>query len=373
MQPVARRRVRLVALDAFRGITIAAMILVNNPGTWNDVYPALQHAVWNGWTPTDLIFPFFLFIVGVAITLSIGAGVSPGQNRLHLCGKIVRRALLIFALGIFLNGFPRFDWSVLRIPGVLQRIAVCYFFASLIVLTVGVRAQALTAVALVAGYWVLMHFVPVPGYGAGGLEPTTNLAAYVDDTLLHGHLLHAGWDPEGVLTTLPALATTLAGVLTGVWLRSGRPHGERIAGLLVAGNLGLVLGEILDAWWPINKNLWTGSYVLLTAGMALNVLGACDWLIDFKGYRRWATPFVVFGMNPIVAYVLSSLTAKAMLLWPVGQPDGSMINLQQYVFATFFAPMATAASASLFYALAYVLLWLGITAVLYRNRAVIKI
>jgi len=363
----------LVALDAFRGITIAAMILVNNPGTWNDVYPSLQHAAWNGWTPTDLIFPFFLFIVGVAVTLSIGERPPPGQMRWQLGVKIVRRGLLICALGLFLNGFPRFDWSVLRIPGVLQRIAACYLFASLIVLTMGVRAQAAIAVALVGGYWALMRFVPVPAYGVGGLQPETNLAAYVDDTLLHGHLLHAGWDPEGLLTTLPALATTLAGVLTGVWLRAGRPHAERIAALLVAGNLAVALGGLLDAWWPINKSLWTGSYVLLTAGMALNVLGVCDWLIDFKGYRRWATPFVVFGMNPIVAYVLSSLTAKAMLLWPVTRTDGSITNLQQYVFQTFFGPVGSALNASLFYALAYVLFWLGITAVLYRNRAVIKI
>ena len=361
----------MISLDAFRGITIAGMILVNNPGTWSDVHPALRHAAWDGWTPADVIFPFFLFIVGVAITLSIGAHAAPGQRRWRRCGKITRRALLIFALGVFLNGFPRFDWSVLRIPGVLQRIAVCYFCASLIVLTMGVRAQALTAVALVAVYWVLMRFVPVHVTGGSGAE--ANLAAYIDARWLHGHLLHAAWDPEGLLTTLPALATTLAGVLTGAWLRSGRPHAERIAGLVVFGNLGLVLGGILNVWWPINKSLWTGSYVLLTGGMALSVLGVCDWLVDFKGYRRWATPFVVFGTNPIVAYVLSSLTAKAMLLWPVTLADGATINLQEYVFATFFAPLASAANASLLYASTYVLLWLGITAVLYRNGAVIKI
>lgn len=367
------RAQRLLSLDAFRGITIAAMILVNNPGTWREVYEPLQHAAWNGWTPTDLIFPFFLFIVGVAITLSFGHRLGRGETQGNLLAKIARRTLIIFGLGIILNGFPHFEWELLRIPGVLQRIALCYFVASLIVLSVGVRGQVVATVGLLIGYWCLMKLVPIPGHAAGGLGPATNLAAYIDRQLLGGHMLYRWWDPEGILSTLPAIATTLSGVLTGHWLRSSRTPLARVAGLFVAGNAGLALGLIMDQWFPINKNLWTSSYVVLTTGMALNFLGMCYWLIDIEGFQRWAKPFVIYGSNPILAYVLSSLLAKVLLLARLTLPDGSKIHLRKYIFDTFFLPVASPINASLLYAVAYVLLWLGITAILYRKRIFITV
>ena len=363
---------RLLSLDAFRGITIAAMILVNNPGAWH-AYAPLQHADWNGCAPADLIFPFFLFIVGVAVTFSIGDRVRRGDQQRALFVKIARRTLIIFALGMLLNGFPYFDWEIMRVPGVLQRIAVCYCVTAVIVLAVGVRGQVITAAVLLIAYWLLMTLVPVPGHGVASLGPATNLGAYVDNRLLRGHLLHHHWDPEGVLSTLPAIATTLSGVLAGHWLRSQRSPVDRVAGLFVAGNGAMVLGLITDAWFPINKSLWSSSYVLFTSGAALNVLGVCYWLIDIQGYRRWAAPFVIYGTNPILAYVLSSLMGKAMLLWKITRADGTRVALRKYIMETFLLPVTSPLNASLLYAVVFVLFWLGVTAYLYRRRIFIKI
>lgn len=364
---------RLVSLDAFRGITIAGMILVNNPGTSTDVYRPLEHAAWNGWTPADLIFPCFLFIVGVALTLSLPPRAVANANRGRLASKVLRRAALIFALGIFLNGFPGMDWSMLRIPGVLQRVALCYGGAALVVLTADIRGQAITAASLLVGYWVLIMFVPSPGASGTVSTPEANWVGYLDRHLLGGHLLYDDWDPEGLLSTLPALATTLFGVITGSWLRSVRDSSERTAGLLIAGTVGVAAGLVLGIWFPINKNLWTSSYAIFSGGAALIVLAACSWLINVKGYRRGLSPFVAYGMNPIVAYVLSSLTTKIMLLWMVVQPDGTRIPLQEYVFTHVFLPIGSPINASLLYAVAYTLVWLGIAGVLYRRGILIKI
>lgn len=364
---------RLQSLDAFRGITIAAMILVNNPGAWNPVYAPLQHAEWNGWTPADLIFPFFLFIVGVAITLSLGERRAGGAPMGELLAKIARRTVIIFALGLFLNAFPYFQWDGLRIPGVLQRIAVCYGAAAIIVLTLNVRGQLATVLLLLVGYWMVMTLVPIPGFKHGHLSPGVNLAAYVDDWLMHDHLLHPHWDPEGALSTLPAIATTLCGVLTGHWLRSSRRPFERVAWLFIAGNIGLVLGQVMDIWFPINKSLWTSSYVVFTTGMALNFLGMCYWLIDIEGFKAWAKPFVIYGTNPILAYVLSSVVGKALILWRVTRPDGTKVIVRRYVLQHVFLPFASPINAALLYAIVYVLFWLGITALLYRRRIFIKI
>lgn len=357
----------------FRGIAIAAMILVNNPGTWRPVYAPLQHAEWNGWTPTDLIFPFFLFIVGVAIALAIAPRASSGEGRRQLLLKIIRRTLIIFALGIIVNGFPNFDWETMRIPGVLQRVAVCYLVACLVVLATGSRGQVVTTLALLVGYWAVMELVPIPGHPAGLLRPGHNLAAYIDDAIMHGHLLHHHWDPEGILSTAPAIATTLTGVLTGQWMRAARTPLARLSGLFIAGNLCLVLGIIMDTWFPINKNLWTSSYVVFTTGMALNFLGVCYWLVDIRQYRRWATPFVIYGTNAILAYMLSTLMAKTLILWRVTQPNGSKVALRHYIFDHVFLQVASPINASLLYAIAYVLFWLGVTAILYRNRIFVKI
>jgi predicted acyltransferase len=362
------RAERLSSLDAFRGITIVAMILVNNPGAWDEVYAPLEHAAWNGWTPTDLIFPFFLFIIGVAITFSLDQRRGRGAGKREILASVAGRTLLIFGLGIFLNGFPLFDWSALRIPGVLQRIALCYGVTSMVVLTSSVRRQSLTALLLVGGSWLLAALTP-----DGWLRPEATLGARLDDTLLRGHLLHEGWDPEGLVSTLPAIATTLAGALTGHWLRSRRPMSARVAGLAFAGVGATGLGLLMDRWCPINKSLWSASYVVFTAGVALIGLAVCVWLIDVRSYRRWATPFIVYGMNPLVAYVLSTLVAKEMFLWRVTRADGRTLDLHRYLFESIFLPLARPIDASLLYSAAYVLVWLGVASLLYRQRVLIKI
>ena len=373
LRPAPAHPQRLLALDALRGIAIAGMILVNNPGTWREVYWPLRHAEWDGWTPADLIFPFFLFIVGVAITLSLAQSIERGADRHRLVVKMLRRTLTVFSLGIILNGFPRFDWSVLRIPGVLQRIALCYCAASIAVLTLRVRGQSLVAAALVIGYWAAMAFLPFPGRAAGSLTPENNLAAYVDRALLRGHLLFDDWDPEGLLSTLPAIATTLGGVLAGQWLRSVRTRSERALGLFAGGFGVLAAGLLLSVWWPINKNLWSSSFAVFSTGAALTLFALCYWLIDVRGYRRWAVPFAAYGTNPIVAYVLSSLLAKVLLLWMVPGPGGARVPFQEYAFDALFLRVAAPINASLLYAVVYVLFWLGITAFLYRQRIVIKV
>jgi predicted acyltransferase len=372
-RPPPHRTERLLALDAFRGISIAGMILVNNPGNWKDVYRPLQHSGWNGCTPADLIFPFFLFIVGVAMALSFANRREPGRRQARLWRSIARRTLILFALGLALNGFPYYDWSTIRIPGVLQRIALCYGAAAVILLTTAVREQVIATATLLLGYWAAMTLIPVPGFGAGLFGPDQNLAAYIDHAVLAGHTLYAGWDPEGVLSTLPAIATVLSGVLAGHWLRSTRSPLERANGLFVAGNVALMVGLIADGWFPINKNLWSPAFVCFTSGVALNVFGLCYWLIDVQGYRRWATPFVIYGTNPILAYVLSSLMAKVLLLLPIPLSDGSHVHARKFIFERVFLPMASPINASLLYAIAYVLFWLGLTALLYRRRIFIKI
>lgn len=364
---------RMLSLDVFRGITIAGMILVNNPGTWSAVYPPLKHAEWHGWTPTDLIFPFFLFIVGVAITLAFARRMEAGGSKRDLYWKIFRRTAIIFALGLFINGFPYFDLAKIRIPGVLQRIAVCYFFASLVFLWTGWRGQAIAAAALLVAYWALMMLVPVPGYGAGDLSQQGNLAAYIDRALLAGHTYTPVYDPEGILSTLPAIATTLFGVLAGHWLRADRSPFEKAVGLFAFGMIGVVLGWVWNWWFPINKPLWTSSYVLFTGGLALQFLAFCYWLIDIKGYRKWSKPFVIFGVNALAVFVLSAILGRLMTLWRIPRADGSMGNLKTFIYDHLFASWAQPVNASLMFAIFYVLFWLGVMAILYRKRIIIKV
>jgi predicted acyltransferase len=341
---------RLVSLDAFRGLTIAAMVLVNNPGTWAAVYPPLRHAPWHGLTPTDVVFPFFLFIVGLAVPPSL-----EGRRPLAALARVIRRALVIFALGLVLNGFPGFDWSTIRIPGVLQRIAVCYLIAAVLFLTTGWRTRAGVAAALLLGYWGAMTLIPVPGYGTGRLDPEGNLAAWVDRTLLGPHLWRPArvYDPEGILSTVPAVATVLLGVLAGQWVRTARTPRTKVTGLVLAGALGLALGAEWANWFPLNKALWTSSYAVLTAGLALLAFAACYWAIELCGWTRWAGAFVVFGVNALALYVLSSLAAIALTVIRVA--DGR--TLHTVVFERVFTPWLRPADASLGYAVAYVLVW----------------
>lgn len=364
---------RLLSLDAFRGVTIAGMLLVNNPGTWSAIHPPLAHAPWHGWTPTDLIFPFFLFIVGVAMTFSFATRAERGDDRRALMLNAMRRAAVLFALGLVLHGFPDYlDISDLRIPGVLQRIALAYLAASAIVLYFGRNAQVMAAAILLLGYWAVMMLVPVPGGSAGVLEPGLDIGAYIDRAVFGtSHLWSQArtWDPEGLLSTLPAVGTVLLGVFAGAWLRSDRDPSTRAVGLFLAGNAGLVLGLMWHPLFPINKNLWTSSYVIFTAGMACHFLAVCYWLIDVKGYRRWAMPFVIFGVNAIAAFFLSGLFARILTMIPA--PGGT--TLKGFLYGTLFEPFLSPVNASLAYAVSFVLLWLGIMTVFYRRGVFIKV
>lgn len=355
-------------------MTIVGMILVNTPGSIDHVYPPLMHAAWHGWTCADLIFPFFLFIVGVAITLSLPDPHVVHVHRRSIVMRALRRCLILFSLGLLLYNFPQYHFSTLHIPGVLQRIALCYLFAVLVFLNTTIWGQTAVTVGLLALYWALMTLIPIPSAGAGMLEPDRNLAVYVDTLLLHGHLAYGTWDPEGVLSTVPAVATTLVGILAGHWLRTpGRSIGEKTCGFITTGIVAIMMGQAMDRWFPINKNLWTSSYVVFTGGMALLVFAVCYWLVDGNGYRRVATPFVIFGMNPILVYVLATLGSRLLDLYTVSRPDGTLLTLKTLLYEDYFASWAGPTNGSLLFALAYLIIWLAPMAVLYHKRIFVRI
>jgi predicted acyltransferase len=363
---------RIRSLDAFRGLTVAAMILVNNPGSWSFVYPPLRHAEWDGWTPTDLIFPFFLFIVGVSLVVSFTRRELAGATRRELVRKALLRGLLIVLVGLLLSGFPQYDLSRIRIPGVLQRIGVVYALAALVFLGFGPTARRWIAAALLLGYWLLLTMVPVPGGGVADLTASGNLGAWLDRLLLNGHLWTPEFDPEGLLSTLPAVATCLIGSFAGERLLTDRPPAERTAGLFLAGAALLLAGLVWNSWFPINKGLWSSSYVLFTGGIACQALAACYWVIDVQGRDRWARPAIVFGTNALFAFVLSGLVARLLGLWKIATPDGA-IPAPQWLFEQVLAPAAGPMVGSLLYALASVALLFLVTAMLYRRRIFIKL
>ncbi len=459
---------RLVSLDVFRGITIAGMVLVNNPGTWSSIYAPLKHAEWHGITPTDYIFPFFLFIVGVAIPMALRKRIAEGISR-DIYFKIITRAATIFALGLIMSAVPFFNFaetqipyflkiasvlglsaalffylrnmpktalvvagSVLailaglwlagfvfvpynvngmRIPGVLQRIAVCYLIVSILFLHTNWKQQALIGSGLLLFYWFLMTAIPVPGCEITTIDDKAcNLAAYLDRSVLgEAHIWRSSkvFDPEGILSTIPALVTTISGVLTGTWLlyspaargrvaefkspsglrendavsaaessadgMAGAATAEKAAGLFFFGVVLVALGWIWSWDFPINKSLWTSSYVLYTSGLALCFLGFCYWLIDVKGYKRWATPFVIFGVNALALFVFSGIFARLLGLIKVTTSDGTDVSLQEWIFDTFFLSIASPINASLMFAVSFILLWLLLMWLLYRRRIYIKV
>jgi len=366
---------RLMSLDVFRGATIAAMLLVNDPGTWNAVYAPLLHAPWHGWTFTDVIFPFFLWITGVSMTLSTAKRISLGAGRADLMLHAFRRSVIIFAIGLFLAGYPYFNFSSIRIPGVLQRIAVCYLIAAAIYLTTTIRGQIQWTGGLLVLYWLLMRLYPVPGYGPGVLEKDGNFAQYIDSLLLSGHMWASSktWDPEGIVSTLPAIATTLFGILTGHILRARKTPAEKTAWMFVMGNALLFYGALMSLWLPINKNLWTSSYSVFMAGLAANAFAFCYWVIDVMGFRKWALPFKIYGMNAIIIFALSGLLGKTALIVKITESDGSRISVWAYVFRHAFAPLASPINASLIFALTYVVLFFGLAYVMYRREWFIKV
>jgi predicted acyltransferase len=356
---------RLRSLDAFRGATIAGMILVNNPGSWSHIHPPLAHAAWHGWTPTDLIFPFFLFIAGVSLTFSFARRRAEGAGTPELLSKIWVRAAIIFGLGLILNLIPAFDLATVRIPGVLQRIAVVYAIAASLSVLLPPRALYWIAALLLVGYWAVMMLVPVPGHGSGVLDPIGNLAQHIDARLLAGHMWKPEWDPEGILSTIPAIATCLLGIFAGRWLQAPRMPAEHVAGMFVWGSAGVVAGWIWSGWFPINKSLWTSSYVLFTGGLAAMGLAACYWVVDVHRRDRWARPFFVFGTNALAAFVLSGLMARILVWWKVPH-DGTMVAVKTRLYDALAARMSPP-DASLAFAAGYVLLWLGLMAILHRR------
>ncbi|HEX6738262.1 MAG TPA: heparan-alpha-glucosaminide N-acetyltransferase domain-containing protein [Vicinamibacteria bacterium] len=356
---------RLVSLDAFRGLTIAFMVLVNNPGSWRFVYWPLEHAPWHGWTPTDLVFPFFLFIVGTALHFS----------RRTSAGAAVRRAAALFGLGLFLNGYPFFHLATWRIPGVLQRIAVCYLAAWAVRRLVGPTGQALVAAGLLALDWALMTQVGLPGGQPPNLEPGANFAAHVDRLFLRGHMwsVTRTWDPEGLVSTLPAIATTLLGCLAGAWLRGPAAPVRKAIGLLGAGLVLLAAGVAWGVSFPVNKALWTSSFVLLTGGLAAAGLGLCYFVADVAGLQRWTRPWTTYGRNAIAVFVGSGLLAKtlALIRWPgpAGQPLSLQARLHAWLFASWLPPFPASAA----YALASVGLWYLVALALDRRGLYLKV
>ena len=312
---IAMKKKRLSSLDAFRGLTIFLMILANCHGDDGAIYSSLEHAAWNGWTFADTVFPSFLFIVGVSLVFSFAEREEDRISQKAFELRIIRRTVILFVLGLLLNSFPSFQLSNIRIPGVLQRIAVCYFFASLIVLKCGLRGRILWLITLLASYWVMMRFVPVPGIGTGVLEPGENFAAWVDSHFLNGYMwsyYNGKWDPEGIVSTIPAIATTLFGVLTGQWLRSSASERRKTAGMLCSGVLLLIAGQILSNWLPINKSIWTSTFSIFMAGLALVCLALFYWFIDIAGFSRWTKPLIILGLNPIALYMLSQILGNVL-------------------------------------------------------------
>lgn len=354
---------------------MAAMVIVNNPGDWGHVYWPLLHAPWNGWTPTDLVFPFFLFIVGVAITLS---------RRSASAASILKRGAVIAGVGLFLAGFPHFDPDRWRIPGVLQRIALCYVAAALLYRHVvrssdGARRPwsmygtlGGTAVALMLGYWALLTLVPVPGGAAGDLSPGADLGAYIDRTVLGGHLWKPDWDPEGLLSTLPAIATTLLGTVAGLWMRSEVSPARKAGGLAVAGIVGLAIGQAWHVVFPINKNLWTSSYVVFTAGGAAVFLALCYWVVDVKGWRRLLQPFVVLGMNALALFALSALLVKTLARIRITTDDGQVLSASRWLYVSLLEPFFAPKNASLLYALLNLALLYLVLLWMYRRKLFLK-
>jgi predicted acyltransferase len=435
---------RLISLDAFRGLTIAGMVLVNNPGTWAHIYDPLEHAAWHGITPTDFIFPFFLFIVGVAIPISLGKRVEEGVDR-KVYWKIFSRSVIIFALGLAISVIPFFqfqatdapDWlkmliwlvmtaalfflllrkfaiaavlaaisiagiigmyaagytvvpynfETMRVFGVLQRIAVCYLIVAMLFLHTNWKQQLGVAVALLLGYWLLMTQIAVPGCEVTTIDDKAcNLAAYIDRVILgENHIWRAGkvFDPEGILSTLPAIATTISGVLTGNWLLSSpsarvveTENGERIrkvSGLFFFGGVLVALGWIWNIYFPFNKSLWTSSYVVFTSGLALCTLGVCYWLIDIKGYRKWSKPFVIFGVNALALFVFSGIMARMIGAYRVAGLEDKPVALQKWVFDTIYSAIAQPVDASLLYAISFILFWLFLMWLLYRKGIFIRV
>jgi len=375
------RAERLMSLDIFRGLMVAGMILVDNPGSDEKAYWAIKHAEWNGWTTADFIFPSFLFLVGVSMMFSFPARLRRGESRQQILLHAFKRSLILIAVGLFVNASPIIGLDVhsWRFEGVTQRIALCYFVAAILVLWSDFRGQFITIVVCLVGYWALLRFVPVPGFGVPGrdipfMDPNRNIAAWLDRKLFTGHLFDGTRDPEGIISTIPAIATTLIGVLTGHWLRSSQAHGKIVARMILFGILGLIAGEVWNVWFPINKYLWTSSFVLFTGGFALVFLAFLYWMLEIKRWRgAWTMPILVFGMNAIAGFVADSLVYGPGYSFTVTGANRADVMWHDAAQARFMSLGLDPANASLLYSIAalafcWLLLW-----PLWRTKIFIKV
>jgi predicted acyltransferase len=372
---IAGVQTRLISLDVLRGITIAFMILVNNNGNERFAYWPLKHAQWNGWTPTDLVFPTFLFVAGVSLVFSSDSRLAKGMSKASLFMHAVRRSIILFLLGLVVNGFPFFHLSTLRIYGVLQRFAVCLLIASALYLwDRGAKSKIVVLIAALIAYWIIMRWIPVPGYGLPTrdiplLDKDANWVAYIDRHIFPGRLYEGTRDPEGLLSNLPALGTALLGMLTAIWLRTKRSNYAKFLGLLGGAIAGLLLGKIWGHWFPINKKLWTSSYVLFAAGCSLLGLSLCYWAIEIKQWKRgWTFPWIVFGSNAIAAYVFSELLSPIL-----GDVTFHHKTLGAIIYSHVFAHVPDPAFGSLLYSLSYVAVCFIPALILYKKKIFIKI
>lgn len=394
---------RLLSLDIFRGMTIAFMILVNNPGDWGNVYAPLLHADWHGCTPTDWVFPFFLFIVGVSIALALSKRKARGDEKSAIVRKILRRTFIIFAIGLFLNGFPYFNFP-LRIAGVLPRIAIVYGITAMIFLYADWKRVIWITVGCLVAYWLMLALIPVPidevmqqaldtgkVMTQGGLfelnplqqfsdnfvqanyQRGVNLQAYIDRHFMPGRLWQKTWDPEGLLSTIPAVGTCLCGVLTGLWIKKEMDVYKKLTGILGVGAILIGVGFVWSLAFPINKNLWTSSYVLYMSGVALLFLGVIYWLVDVLGYRSGMKPFIVFGTNALIIYALSGLIARIFGIIQWTNAAGEIVSIKSWIYNSFFLALFSNMNASLGYAIFNVLLLLGIAWFLYSRKIFIKV
>lgn len=365
---------RLKSLDVFRGATIAGMILVNTPGSWSHVYPPLLHADWHGCTPTDLVFPFFVFIVGVSAWFSFGKFDHKLNSK--AAQKILKRTFVIFLIGLLLNYFPFIHKSIgtLRILGVLQRIALAYGLGTLLCLAIpDLRKLAAVAVLLLLGYWALLRW----GVDSGFYTLEDNLVRKIDLAILGENHVWQGkgipFDPEGLLSTIPAIVTVILGYFTGRILKGAPTGTEAIKNIVLGGAAAIILALIWNNWFPINKSLWTSSFVLYTGGIGMLILALLYWIIDIKKWRGWTFPFVVFGSNALFVYILSIVWVKIYFLIKIPGEDGISRNAYNYIYSEWFKPVFGAMNGSLLFALTHILIFWLILLLLYRKKIFIKV
>jgi len=387
---------RMISLDVFRGLTVALMILVNNPGSWSHIYGPLRHARWHGWTPTDLVFPFFLFIVGVAMALSFGKRVEAGADVEDLKKKVWSRGAIIIGLGLFLNAFPfnipvnaqmaaNFEFMdiprrflSLRYWGVLQRIGLAYLIGGLIILYLPKNRHRIMAIAvLILIYEFFMRVPLIHGWGAGSFALQDNFIRYMDMLLFGEAHLYGGtgmpFDPEGFLSTLPAVATLMSGFWLGEYLSRPIDHQEKLTNLSVIGISMFMLGSILSLLEPINKQLWTVSYVIVMDGLAILVIVFSSFMIDVKKLDFWIKPAIVFGSNALVVFVGSGIIGRLMYMMKTTDAEGNIISIKHAIYTGFYVPLAGDLNGSLLFALTNILVWLGILWYLYSKKIFVKI